>query len=256
MKYTFTEYEKPLLTVMIKQTQNPANAIAEIKRANYCGAEAFGIQMEGLPREFHTPENIKKIFSAMGDKPIYVTNYKLVNNAEMSYEEISEELLSYLDYGATLIDVMGDMFDKAEDELTMNEEAITKQIELVECIHKKGGQVIMSSHVNKFMTEERVLKIANEHKRRGVDISKIVAYADTMEEQMENLKITAVLKEKLGIPFLFLSGGESLIHRRIGILLGCCMSLCVCELSEGSDNPQPLIYEQRKIRDELHLLKL
>jgi len=34
------------------------------------------------------------------------------------------------------------------------------------------------------------------------------------------------------------------------------MSLCVCELSEDPDNPQPLIYEQRKIRDELHLLKL
>ena len=256
MKRSFTEYEKPLITVMIKQTENPENAIAEIGRANYCGAEAFGIQMENLPRKFHTPENIKKIFSAMSDKPIYVTNYKLVNNSDMSYEEIGEELLSFLDYGATLIDVMGDMFCKAEDELTTDKEAIVKQMELIGRIHKKGGQVVMSSHVNKFMTEERVLEIANEHKRRGADISKIVAYSGNMEEQMENLRITTVLKEKLGIPYLFLSGGESLIHRRLGILLGCCMSLCVCELSEGSDNPQPLIYEQRKIRDELHLLKL
>ena len=256
MKYSFNDYKTPLLTVMIKQTENPENAIAEIGRANYCGAEAFGIQLENLPREFHTPDNIKNIFSAMGDKPIYVTNYKLVNNIDISYEEIGEELLSFLDYGATLLDVMGDMFCKAEDELTMNEEAISKQIELINRIHKKGGQVIMSSHVNKFMTEEQVLKIANEHKRRGADISKIVAYGNTMEEQIENLRITSALKEKLGIPYLFLSGGESLIHRRLGILLGCCMSLCVCELSEGSDNPQPLIYEQRKIRDELHLLKL
>lgn len=256
MKYSFTDYEKPLLTVMIKQTQNPANAIAEIGRANYCGAEAFGIQLEGLSREFHTPENIKKIFSAMGDKPIYVTNYKLFNNKDITYEELGEELLSFLDYGATLVDVMGDMFCKADDELTMNEEAITKQIELIDRIHKKGGQVIMSSHVNKFMTEKRVLQIAKEHKRRGADISKIVAHGNSMEEQMENLRITAVLNEKLGIPYLFLSGGECLIHRRLGILLGCCMSLCVCELSECSDNPQPLIYEQRKIRDELHLLKL
>ncbi len=254
MNYTFTEYEKPLLTVMVKHTENPENAIAEIGRANYCGAEAFGIQLENLPREYHTPEIIKNIFSATGDKPIYVTNYKLVNNADMSYEEIGEELLSYLDCGATLIDVMGDMFCKAEDELTMDNDAINKQMELIDRIHKKGGKVIMSSHVNKFMTEERVLEMANEHKRRGADISKIVAHGNTMYEQMENLKITTALKEKLGIPYLFLSGGECLIHRRLGILLGCCMSLCVCELSEGSDNPQPLIYEQRKIRDKLHLL--
>lgn len=252
----FTDYKKPLLTVMIKQTDNPENAIAEIGRANYCGAEAFGIQLENLPRKFHTPENIKKIFSAMGDKPIYVTDYKLVNNSDMTYEEIGSELLSFLDYGASLLDIMGDMFCKADDELTRNEDAIAKQVELIEHIHDKGAQVIMSSHVNKFMTEERVLEIANEHKLRGADISKIVAYGNTMEEQMENLRITSVLKEKLGIPYLFLSGGESLIHRRLGILLGCCMSLCVCELSEGSDNPQPLIYEQRKIRDDLHLLKL
>ena len=202
MKYTFTEYEKPLLTVMIKQTDNSQNAIAEIGRANQCGAEAFGIQLENLPREFHTPENIKKIFSAMGDKPIYVTNYKLVNNIDMSYEEIGEELLLYLDYGATLLDVMGDMFCKSEDELTMNEEAIAKQMELIDRIHKKGGQVIMSSHVNKFMTEERVLQIANEHKRRGADISKIVAYGNTMGEQIDNLKITSTLKEKVGIPYV------------------------------------------------------
>ena len=66
MKYTFTEYEKPLLTVMIKQTQNPTNVIAEIGRAKYCGAEAFGIQMEGLPREYHTKEDIKKDFFGNG----------------------------------------------------------------------------------------------------------------------------------------------------------------------------------------------
>lgn len=256
MNYTFTDYEKPLLTVMIKQTDTPENVIAEIDRANCCGAEAFGIQLENLPREFHTPEIIKKIFSSMGDKPIYVTNYKLVHNIDMSYEEIGEELLSYFDYGATLLDVMGDMFHKAEDELTMDPIAISKQMELIDRIHKNGGKVIMSSHVNKFMSEEQVLRIANEHKRRGADISKIVAYGNSMEEQIENLRITSALKEKLGIPYLFLSGGESLMHRRLGILLGCCMSLCVCELADGSTNPQPLVTEQKEIRDKMHFLQL
>lgn len=254
MRKSFLNPEKPLLTVMIKQTQNPEETIAEIGRAHLVGAEAFGIQLENLPREYHKPEIIKEIFSAMGDKPIYVTNYKLSHNAEMSYEELGEELLSYLDYGATLCDVMGDMYCKADDELTMVDEAIKKQMDIIDRIHAKGGEVIMSSHVNKFMTEDRVLEMANEHKRRGADISKIVAHADTMEQQIQNIRITTVLKEKLGIPFLFLCGGECLLHRRISILTGCCMSLCVCEVPDGLVKPQPLITEQRLIRDELHLI--
>lgn len=240
---------------MIKQTQNPENIISEVGRALKVGTEAFGIQLESMPREYHKPDIIKKIFSSMGNKPIYVTNYKLSHNEEMSYEEIGEELLSYLECGATLCDVMGDMFCKAEDELTTSEEAVSKQIKLIDRIHKNGGEVLMSSHVNKFMTSEQVLEMALEHKRRGADISKIVAYADTMEQQMENLKTTTILKENLGIPFLFLSGGECFMHRRLGILLGCCMSLCVGELPEGVESkPQPLITEQKEIRDKIHLL--
>lgn len=50
-----------------------------------------------------------------------------------------------------------------------------------------------------------------EHKRRGADISKIVTAAENMEQQIENLRITNLLKQELGIPFLFLSGGESTI---------------------------------------------
>lgn len=46
---------------MVKQTQKSENAIAEINRVKYVGAEAFGIQLESLPREYHTPQIIKKI---------------------------------------------------------------------------------------------------------------------------------------------------------------------------------------------------
>lgn len=172
----------------------------------------------------------------------------------MSYEEIAEEMLTFADMGADLCDVMGDMYCKDPEELTSDSQAIGKQMKLIEEFHARGAQVLMSSHVNKFISAERVLEIASEHRRRGADVSKIVTHADNMEQQIENLRITNLLKEKLDIPFLFLSGGECLIHRRLGILLGCCMSLCVCELAENSDNPQPLITEQREIRDKIHLI--
>ncbi len=236
MKPSFLNYDKPLLTVMIKQTQNPDNIKAEMQRAHAAGAEAFGIQLESLPREYHTPEILKQIFADAKDKPVYATNYKLSQNADMSYEEIADELVKYAEYGATLCDLTGDMFCKDEDELTYDEEAIKKQMELVDRLHKEGAEVLMSSHVNKYISASRVLQIAREHKKRGADISKIVVHGNTMEEQIQNLQITNILKEELGIPFLFLSGGDCcLIHRKMGIMLGCCMSLCICD--ENPKNP-------------------
>lgn len=249
MKPSFLNYEKPLLTVMIKQTQNPENIIAEIKRALAVDAEAFGLQAEGLPRQYHTKENFERIFAAMEGKPLYITNYKLSQNIDLSYEEIEEELLAFADYGATCCDVMGDMYCKHPEELTDNEEAIAKQMKLIDKLHEKGAEVLMSSHVNKFTPAERVLEIALEQQRRGADISKIVTHADNMEQQIENLRITNLLREKLDIPFLYLSGGECLIHRKIGIKLGCCMCLCICDRDDK--NPQPLITGERILRDEL-----
>lgn len=251
MKPTFLTYNKPLLTVMIKQTQNPENIIAEIKRALAAGAEAFGLQAEGMPRKHHTPETFKRIFSEMQGKSLYITNYKLGQNIDLSYDELAEELLAYAEYGATLCDVTGDMYAKHPEELTEDEQAIEKQMRLIEKLHEKGAEVLMSSHVNKFIPAERVCEIALEHKRRGADITKIVTHADNTEQQLENLRITNLLKEKLDIPFLFLSGGECHIHRKLGIMLGCCMCLCVCELPEGSTNPQPLITKERILRDEM-----
>ena len=251
MKPTFLNQEKPILTVMLKHSQTPDTYIEEIRRALSAGAEAFGLQAECLARHFHTEENFRRIFAEMQEKPLYITNYKLGANENLSYDALADELLSYAEWGATLCDVMGDMFDKHPEELTQDAQAIEKQMQLIERLHEKGAEVMMSSHVNQFISAEKVLEIALEHQRRGADISKIVTHANSMEQQIENLRITNLLKEKLDIPFLYLSGGECRLHRRVGILAGCCMSLCVCELPPGSKNPQPLIEDQRRIRDSM-----
>ena len=109
----------------------------------------------------------------------------------------------------------------------------------------------MSSHILKFTPAERVLAVALEQKRRGADIIKIVTGADSMEQQIENLRITALLKKELGAPFLFLSGGECSLHRRLGMKLGCCMALCVYEHDAFSTPAQPLLQTMKTIRDTL-----
>jgi 3-dehydroquinate dehydratase type I len=251
VRKTFLNSDVRLLTVMIQHPTKDGiiNAISESKKN---GAEAFGLQLEILNSQYRNHKDYLDIFNSTGELPIYVTNYRIGSNEGKSDEQLALELLdiSAMDY--LLIDVMGDYFgEKNEYELTMNELAVEKQMKLIEEIHKNGSQVIMSSHVCKFIPLDKVLEIAFEQKRRGADIIKIVTGASNMEEQLENLRITNVLKERLGKPFLFLSNGECSIHRRLGVKLGCCMSLCVYMRNEWSYSLQPLLVDQKKIRDDL-----
>ena len=250
MKPTFVEYDRPLLTVIL-QCRNPELASWRIAKALESGGEAFGLQVESLEAQYQTEEHIRALFQQMQDKPIYVTNYRKKTNVGKSDEELAQGLLDLADWGATLCDVMGDMFCKHPEELTDNDEAIAKQMALIDQLHSRGAQVLMSSHVMKFTPAQRVLEIALEQQRRGADVVKIVTGADTMEQQLENLRITQLLKKNLAVPFLFLSGGQCQLHRRIGPNLGCCMYLCVYEHDAHTTATQTLLSKIKAIRENM-----
>lgn len=250
MKKSFLNRENPMLTVML-QCETPEVAISRIRNANMLGAEAYGLQIESLKPEYHNTETYQRIFGEMQGRPCYVTQYRCRNNTGLTDDELAEKLIVTAESGATLIDVIGDMFLKHPEELTDDEEAVKKQMELIERLHHMGAEVLMSSHLYKFAPAERVLEIAFEQKRRGADIIKIVTGADNMEQQIENLRITNLLKNELGAPFLFLSGGVSSLHRRLGIRLGCTMALCVYEHDHLSTHTQPLLSTMKNIRDSI-----
>ena len=246
-KGTFLSYEKPLITCMV-QAETPERIKELITLSD--GAEAFGMQFCRLMPEYRKKEVYRELFEYT-KAPTYVTNYRYGYNEGKSDEELAEGLFTLAECGATLCDVMGDMFDKQDDQLARDDEAIKKQMELINELHKKGAEVLMSSHVFKFIPAERVLEIALEHQRRGADICKIVTRADTMAQQIENLRIIDLLKQNLKIPFLFLCGGECRILRRIGGNIGNCMTLCVHEYDELATKSQPLLSEIKKLRDIL-----
>jgi 3-dehydroquinate dehydratase type I len=203
-----------------------------------------------MKEEYRNKKTYRELFEYASPLPVYVTNYRNhLSNAGKSDDVLAAELVELAECGATLCDVMGDYFDHCEGELTMNEEAVKKQMKLIDELHKRGAEVLMSSHVLKFTPAERVLEIALEHQRRGADICKIVTSADNMAQQIENLRIINLLKENQKIPFLFLSGGECHIMRRIGATLGSCMSLCVHEYDELATKSQPLLSDMRNIRE-------
>ena len=248
-KGTFLSYEKPLITCMV-QAETPERIKELITLSD--GAEAFGMQFCRLAPEYRKKEVYRELFE-YADAPTYVTNYRYRYNEDKNDEELAEGLLTLAECGATLCDVMGDMFDKQDDEMARDGEAIKKQITLIDELHARGAEVLMSSHVFKFTPAERVLEIALEHKRRGADICKIVTGADTMEEQIENLRIVDMLNQKLGIPFLFLSVGESRILRRVGASLGNCMTLCVYEYDALATKAQPLLKDILLLRNTIEL---
>jgi 3-dehydroquinate dehydratase len=233
------------------QADNPDRIKELIDLSLPLGAEAFGMQFCKMKAEYRNKETYKDLFS-YSSKPTYVTNYRehLSNKGKLD-ETLAAELIELAECGATLCDVMGDYFDACDGELTMNDEAVKKQMALIDELHKRGAEVLMSSHVLKFTPALRVLEIALEHQRRGADICKIVTRADTMAQQIENLRIIDLLKQNLKIPFLFLCGGECRILRRIGGNIGNCMTLCVHEYDELATKSQPLLSEIKKLRDIL-----
>ena len=110
MKPTFLNQARPLITSMILK-DNPDSIRYEVKNSICDGADCLGIQLECLKKEFKNEEIYKSIVASCGGRPIYVTNYRLRENLELSDDEIGEELLKALACGATLGDVPGSLYD-------------------------------------------------------------------------------------------------------------------------------------------------
>jgi len=230
------------------KSDNTQGLIEQIKLSIKEGTDAFGFQIETLLQRYRNIENYKKILSSMGDRPAYITSYQRGNNNPIaqSDEELTEILMQVFRCGAKLMDIRGDLFDICEGELTMEPKAVQRQKELINAIHEEGGEVLMSSHVLKFIPKEKVLEIALEQQSRGVDIAKIVTAADNQSELDENFEAIMLLKEKVSIKTLFLCNGKYCTkHRVIGPILNESMFLTMeNSIAKGA---QPSIEKAREI---------
>ena len=252
MKPTFLHAKKPHLTVMI-QKRTPGEILSTVQAAIPAGAEAFAIQIDQLRPEYRTEAIYRELFAAMDGRPVYVTYYRDNLNVGLSDEALEEGLYQLAEAGATLCDVMGDFYAPHPDQITMDDDAIAKQMQMIDRLHGMGAEVLMSSHFYKYATPARVLEAAQAQKTRGADIAKIVINTNDMAQQLEHLATPDLLNRELGIPYLFLSGGNCHFIRRIGPLMGVCMYLCVYEHDELSTPTQPLLRHVKAIRDNFAL---
>lgn len=162
MKNLFFEKDRATLTAMV-QADNPDRVKELVELCRKEGAEAFGMQFERIKAEYRKPEIYREMFACAEDAPVYVTNYRDGENEGKSDEQLAEEMMELADCGADLCDVMGDLYDPQPDEMAVDGSAVKKQMEMIQSLHGKGAKVLMSSHVCRFLSAERVLEIAREH---------------------------------------------------------------------------------------------
>lgn len=247
MKKTYAGQKAPFLTVMV-QANTADEVIALEKRAIAAGAEALGIQTCRFPEEEKNIATYRRIFEAAGDLPTYVTHYRVKQNEGKSDEELARGMLEIAEAGATIVDVMGDLFAPHPDELTEDPEAVEKQVELIEKLHARGAEVLMSSHTHKYMSAERILDIALAQESRGADVVKIVVNAGSRAEEAEVMRAATLLERTLKVPFMLLCGGSHHVLRRVGPYFGSCTWLTVLEYDACATKSQPLLADIQEIR--------
>ncbi|MHB9031942.1 MAG: type I 3-dehydroquinate dehydratase [Anaerolineae bacterium] len=251
-KPLFSQQKLPMLLASMTDP-DPAKSICTIRNAIFGGADGFTYHLECLGQEYVNLESLQKIIDYTCDKPLYTMNYR--TNPAKSDEERVEELLLSVQAGASMIDMMGDMFDPCKLELTFDKEAVLKQRRVIERVHELGGEVLMSSHTFVYMTAEEVLKHTQELEARGADFVKIAMSVNSPEEALDAMKTTTLVSRELKVPFLHVCMGQyGKLHRAISPLLGSCFGLCVQQYTPSGHKDMPLLRAERAVLDNIDVV--
>ncbi len=107
---SFLNHDKPWLTGFIMAAELE-EAIGMVEKTIRDGGDSVAIEVTRLNPEFHNWEALTKLFAAAGDLPIYSCCYRSGYGEGKTDDEIAALSLLCLECGATLIDVMGDLYD-------------------------------------------------------------------------------------------------------------------------------------------------
>lgn len=251
MRFSFLNKTPPIIAG-IMTGQSPEELIAEAKNSEFDGAQAIAVDLLDLKPEFRNTESLKRIIDSV-NLPFMFLFYRNDRWNDSDDDKRQELLLAAADAGASIIDVMGDLYDPSPMEITHNPDAIDKQKRLIDSIHAKGADVVISSHVGCPRTTEQVVEHLRALESRGPDVVKIVTTVDTEEELAEAFRTTMTLKRKLKTPFIHLCTGKfSRPHRFLGPALGVSILFAVHRYTTRYGTAQPTIRAVKAVLDNLH----
>jgi len=252
MKFSFLNKPYPVITGIFAG-QTPAELVAEARNCEFAGAGGIAVDLCDLKPEFRNSEAMKGVIDAV-NLPFMFVFYRNDKQQNLGDDARQEVLLAAADAGAAMIDVMGDLYDPSPMEITHNPAAIDKQKRLIEKIHAKGAEVVISSHMSdRARTTEQVVEHMLEVEARGADVVKIVTGVNTEEELAEAFKTTLTLKRELKTPFIHLCNGKfSRPHRFMGPALGVSILFAVSRYEPLYGMGQPTISAMKTVLENIH----
>ncbi|MDD5729077.1 MAG: type I 3-dehydroquinate dehydratase [Victivallales bacterium] len=252
MKFSFLNKAYPVIAGIFAG-QTPQELIAKARQSEFEGAQGMTIDLLDLKPEFRNHDALKSVIDAV-NLPFMFYFYRKDNWQNLDDDARQDILLAAADAGAAMIDVMGDLYDPSPLEITRNPEAIDKQKRLIDKIHAKGAEVVISSHMpESARTTEQVLEHMFEVAARGPDVVKIVTGVNNEDELAEAFRTTMTLKRELKIPFIHLCGGKfSRPHRFLSPALGVAICFAVPGYETKYGFNQPTIRAMKAVQDNIH----
>ena len=250
MRRSFLKLRKPVLTGIFSG-ETPQHLIAEARNAEAEGAQAIAVQLEALRPEFRTVDVFRQVVNSV-NLPAMFTLYRS-DKWHQADEARQDVLLAAVEAGAAMVDVIGDLYDPAPHEITHNADAIARQMELIDTIHKLGAEVVISSHTTVPRTTDEVVAHLREIEKREADVLKIVTQVQNADDLAEAFKTTLTLQREFKTPFIHLcSGPFSRPHRFVGPTLGPAIVFAVSRYAPESLMPQPTIRAMKAALDAMN----
>ncbi len=269
----FRDLPQPFVCCVLIDDPTPDGVLRTMKLAEYEGADAFDLELQGLEPEYRTPAALQPVFQA-ATRPIFTVyrRYTLRGStfvaAETDEAARMRAQLDLLDLGSFGFDMELDTFDPqpgpplATDagkrhaydrqspprEISTDPRAVERQMRLIDEAHRRGGEVLASSHALTRLTPAGALAIGRLAEERGADAVKIVQFCASYEDVLEALAASVLLKRELRIPFVHMAMGEyGKLVRPLAPLFGSMLVFARQDYAPGSFLDQPPVRAMRAL---------
>lgn len=253
-KPIFTEkLTRPLLASMLMEN-NADDSIVRIRKSIYDGADVLAMHLEYLKSEYQNQKTLRRIFDYAEDKPVFTMFYRTDFNGHITDEEHVALQLEAARAGASMVDMMGDIYNPNAMQLATDQKTIDRQRAMVDAFHKEDCEVMFSSHTWCFMTAEQTLDHCDQLIRRGADMVKIAMCAFEEEQMQEVYRTTQLMKKELSVPFQHVCMGQyGKVHRMIAPLFGSMMVFCMQDYIPVANKEQPILRAAKQVYDNLDI---
>ena len=242
MKQSILSLPRPFVCALVKEDSLEKN-ILRMREAAFDGAQALGIHMRFMPTAEKNDEGLRRLMSCTS-RPVMAIHYRDGVDKSLTDEDRADILLRSAKAGASMIDVMGDLYEPSQFELATSDAAVAKQVKTIEEVHRRGAKVVMSSHVlDRARTADEVIAHLREQEKRGADICKHVSMVNTADEFQESVKTLCRLRAEFKKPWIVLgSGAYGRMQRFLGPQFGCAVEFAVHDYEPGDPyDQQPTI---------------